>query len=1108
MDPVYVAILVLAAAGAALLAWWGYREGRLRSQAAAEELSSINRFGLELLHAKLSMEDLAVLVYERTAEMVAVPCFHIGLFEGDSYDIKVWAEDGRRLDPGEFPQDMYRGLISWLRATGEPLLIGDLATERESLPVIANPGEGEMPRSGLFVPLLAGSGPFGVLAVQSPEPNRYDEEDLRVVTATANLAAAALRNAQIYEHAEYRAEQLRLIGQVSAKVSAVQPLADLFRQIVTLIKDSFEYYCVTVFLLDDEGLSPGDSTAEGLFGMERITPGQGMVGWAALQGEPALANNVARDPRYRSLGVLPETRSELALPLKVEDRVLGVLDVQSDHEDAFTLEDVQLLETLAAQIALAIEQAETYDAEHSLAQQLEALVQVGQAITSILDLDDLLDRLVDLVAEVFGFERVHIFVRLGDLLVFRAGIGPHSVRWLIDELAYDLDAPGLIPRAARSGEAVIAGDVSQLEDYRPGEGLEDTRSEVVVPIKMASRVLGVLDIQSERAYAFSEADLRLLQALADSAAVAVRNAALYANERRRRDLADALREASQTLASELEIDEVVAETLEGMRRVTSLATAAVMLFDPSGEYVTIYATTGEQLAGYFGHRVSLAERLPDGGELGEAFARGLYVELFGERTENSVLIVPLTVGGYRIGYVAAEQLFPWLQTDEALEMVVAFANQAAIAISNARLYAAQQAETYVTTVLLQVAEAVNSQPDTHQALETIARLTALLAGVSRCVILRWDDDDRAYTCLAQYGIARDAFEAQAELPMAAADYPLLDLMSVSDRPLGAGEGYQLAVPEPLALLLPTSAVRCVPLRAKSGPIGLLVVDDPQQSTSNPRLMAILAGIAHQTATVLETAQLQAGAAERRRLEQELEVARSIQASFIPDHPPEVPGWELAAAWRAARQVSGDFYDFIPLQNGLWGLLIADVADKGTPAALFMAVCRTLLRAAAASRLSPSQTLRRANELLFNDARTDLFVTVFYAVWNPITGRVTYASGGHNEPLLLRMGDDDVVRLSARGIALGVIPEIELEEGSLTLAQGDLLVAYTDGLTEAMQADYTEWGMDRFQKALLATRGGSAQAVLDGVLEAVGEFVGDAPQSDDLTMWVLRCEDPT
>jgi sigma-B regulation protein RsbU (phosphoserine phosphatase) len=287
-------------------------------------------------------------------------------------------------------------------------------------------------------------------------------------------------------------------------------------------------------------------------------------------------------------------------------------------------------------------------------------------------------------------------------------------------------------------------------------------------------------------------------------------------------------------------------------------------------------------------------------------------------------------------------------------------------------------------------------------------------------------------------------------------------------------------------------------------VGLLVVDDPRRS-SHPRLMSILTGIAHQTATVLETAGLHASETERERLEQELEVARSIQASFIPDAPPRLPGWQVAAAWEAARQVSGDFYDFIPLRDGLWGLVIADVADKGIPAALFMAVCRTLLRAAAISRTSPADTLSRVNELLFNDARTDLFVTVFYAIWNPSTGRVVYASAGHNPPLLVHARTHEPVELRSRGIALGVIRDVQLEEHQVTLKPGDTLVAYTDGVTEAMQADLTQWGLNRFKAALGDADARSAPDMLAYLLGTIREFVGGAPQSDDLTVWLLQRE---
>jgi len=178
-----------------------------------------------------------------------------------------------------------------------------------------------------------------------------------------------------------------------------------------------------------------------------------------------------------------------------------------------------------------------------------------------------------------------------------------------------------------------------------------------------------------------------------------------------------------------------------------------------------------------------------------------------------------------------------------------------------------------------------------------------------------------------------------------------------------------------------------------------------------------------------------------------------------------------------------------------------VADKGTPAALFMAVCRTLLRAAAVSQRSPARTLMQVNDLLLSDAGTDLFVTMFYAVWDPQTATVTYASGGHNPPLLVR-ASGEIVELDSRGIALGVIRDIELDEYSVTLGPGDMLVAYTDGVTEAMKNNYVQWGVERFREALARAPHG-ADATIQHVLHEIDQFVSGAHQSDDLTMWVLR-----
>jgi sigma-B regulation protein RsbU (phosphoserine phosphatase) len=207
-------------------------------------------------------------------------------------------------------------------------------------------------------------------------------------------------------------------------------------------------------------------------------------------------------------------------------------------------------------------------------------------------------------------------------------------------------------------------------------------------------------------------------------------------------------------------------------------------------------------------------------------------------------------------------------------------------------------------------------------------------------------------------------------------------------------------------------------------------------------------------------------------------------------------------------VSGDFYDFIPPpgdDEGAWGFVMADVADKGVPAALFMALSRTLVRTMAMSGREPAAVLMRANDMIIADAHSDLFVTLFYAVLDPETGRLTYANGGHNPPLLLRAGSDQVTSLTAQGMALGIVHGVEIEQRETRLAPGDLLIFYTDGVTDALDAKNHEFGLERLQQVLLAHRAASAAEIVAAINRAVADFVGERPQFDDLTLLVLKRE---
>jgi len=234
------------------------------------------------------------------------------------------------------------------------------------------------------------------------------------------------------------------------------------------------------------------------------------------------------------------------------------------------------------------------------------------------------------------------------------------------------------------------------------------------------------------------------------------------------------------------------------------------------------------------------------------------------------------------------------------------------------------------------------------------------------------------------------------------------------------------------------------------------------------------------------------------IQHELDVASQMQRSILPTVYPKTDDFELHASMTPARDVGGDFYDFVPLANDRIGMTIADVSDKGVPAALFMMSSRTLLKGAAIGCHEPREVLAEVNDLLEADNTTAMFVTVLYASYDPRSGELTYASGGHDPPIVLRHDGTVEVQPNTGGIALGVVPGFEFHQNTVKLQAGDRVAMFTDGVTEAARADEEQFGMTRLTEALAALGPGDAEAMTTAVLDAVHEFVSDAPQSDDIT----------
>jgi len=271
-------------------------------------------------------------------------------------------------------------------------------------------------------------------------------------------------------------------------------------------------------------------------------------------------------------------------------------------------------------------------------------------------------------------------------------------------------------------------------------------------------------------------------------------------------------------------------------------------------------------------------------------------------------------------------------------------------------------------------------------------------------------------------------------------------------------------------------------------------------------------------------------AVRERMERELEIAYEMQQSFLPQTLPKVPDVEIAATMRPAREVGGDFYDVIPLSGGRVGVLIADVSDKGVSAALYMALARTLLRAHSLSarpqylsdalesaqvrRLMRSGSLgalaalgavRQTNDYLTeHHSESCMFVTLFYAVYDPQSRLLTYVNAGHNPPFLHNTltGEHDWLRPT--DMIVGIMPDRPYEAQERQLSPGDVLVLYTDGVTEAFNPEHEMFGEERLVEVVRAHATASAQELVEAIETAVTAFAGQAPQSDDLTLLVMRC----
>ncbi len=302
----------------------------------------------------------------------------------------------------------------------------------------------------------------------------------------------------------------------------------------------------------------------------------------------------------------------------------------------------------------------------------------------------------------------------------------------------------------------------------------------------------------------------------------------------------------------------------------------------------------------------------------------------------------------------------------------------------------------------------------------------------------------------------------------------------------------------------TQTILTLPMRnPKQKIIGVVQLVNKKGSTFTRRDEQLLNALASQAAISIENARLYAQELEQQLLNRELEMARNIQRSFLPDTVPQLVGWDIAYHWNPVREVAGDFYDFYPMKDGRLAILIADVSGKGIPSALFMALTVTVLRFGMSLGLHPAEMIKRANDLILHHQRSRMFATVFVGYLDLKTGVIEFASAGHNPPLLYRAASQTCEEITAAGVAVGVFKSAVYEESTIKLEENDILVLFTDGITEIINADEEEYGEQRLSEVICENAPLPAEDLAAKIIQEAGDFAAEQGAFDDETLIVIR-----
>jgi GAF domain-containing protein len=815
-----------------------------------QELTSLRNVSTQVA-TTLDLWTVLEAIASATMELAGAAAVEIYLYESEGGRLAfatALRKDGERASIGGRPSS--KGPVAQAARSGEAVIVEDLA----ALPAGADGWRAHGMRALAALPLKRAAHVLGVLAVAFDAPHAFPDHELRILGLLIEQAAVAIERTRLFAGETRRSAHLALINEVARQATATLNLNEILDMAAAAIRRSFAYFNVALFMVDKVSCEAVLRSIAGGHAMVlrrgyRQPLGDGIVGHVAQTGETLLVNDVAQEPRYRPLlPTLKPIGSELAAPILHGGEVIGVLDIRNLERGAFSQEDVKAMETLADQLSVAIDNARLYEETHRRVAELSALQDTNLRVVSSLDTTLVLESVARNVLELVDADDVHIFLRdsgnghlvFGNAL-WRGEPSPVSMQKQPDQF---------VAAVLEAGRSLVINHAREHPYFASpktrGSGVEAIAG---FPLLGAAGAVGVMAVTYLRPHAFEADELRVLGLLASQAAVAITNARLYEETRRRLEELTVLHEVALAATSTLSLEEIADRVAAVVQQSLGFEHLALLLLDdkrgvlePLGRVAAVGSelAVGQGLAGWVAeHGVAL--------RVGDTAQDARYVE----RVPGvlSVLVVPLAVGEQVIGVVeaASSRRDAFSAADERLMTTVA--RQLAVAIENARLYQETDQRLTEVSALYKLAQQMNTTLNVQERLDSIVWSLKEALGCRACSIALLNPLSDVLEIRAAAGIEehwRRAFRLR--LGEGVAGHVALD-------------GVPVYVPDTLAVdsfIFFDPAVRSlltVPLSVQQRVIGALSVDSDEPnafSEADERLLTIAAA---QVAIAIDNARL-------------------------------------------------------------------------------------------------------------------------------------------------------------------------------------------------------------------------------------------------------------